>query len=188
MAQQKQEKGASSKRVAKKSQEKPKEKRLSVEEQAEIDRNKKKAMIIQLLPRKNYHVGKVCEAVGITRKTFYRWRENDQEFDESISDAMEFDIDDSEEKLKLLRHGIPKVDASGKLVGWIVKPHFGALVTHLKAKAKDRGYGDTLTINGDRTELMNLTDDELMKQAAVLFKNYKDGKWDTSNDEQGTAN
>jgi len=185
MSDRKQTKGTSSKRKAANTNKKQPVKRLTVEEQRELERANKKALIIELLPRKNYHIGKVCEAVGISRRQFYRWMEDDEEFNEKVEDKRAYDIDDSEEKMKLLRHGVPKLNADGKLVGWIVKPHFGALITHLKAKAKDRGYGDSLSITNENGELRTMSDEELMAEAAKLYKIAQDGKWDTSRDQQG---
>lgn len=127
------------------------------EEKAEIKR-----AIIDLLPKKGYHIGKVCKQVGIARNTFYRWQKEDEDFMDQTEEQFEYDVDDSEEKLRLLRQGLPRFDEDGKFIGWKEKPHFGALIKHLEAKGKSRGYGQQLEINDKRTEeLEKMTDAEL---------------------------
>lgn len=149
----------------------------------ENTRKHKKELIIQLLPKKNYHIGKVLKVVGISRMTFKRWRDDDVEFNERIEEVFQYDVDDSEEKLKLLRSGIPEFDKeTGKFIGWKEKPHFGALVFHLKAKAKDRGYGDSLEINDKREPLRKMSDEELFNEIQKLNKIYNEEGWDISKD------
>jgi len=151
----------------------------------ENTRKHKKKLIIQLLPKKNYHIGKVLKAVGISRMTFKRWRDEDVEFNEECEEVFQYDVDDSEEKLKLLRAGIPEFDKeTGKFIGWKEKPHFGALVLHLKAKAKDRGYGDSLEIADKRNKesLRKMSDEELFNEIQKLNKIYNEEGWDISKD------
>ena len=140
----------------------------------EIDKNSaKKQAIIDLLPKKAYHVGKVCKQLGIPRSTYYLWKKQDADFDEQTEEIFEYDIDDSEEKLRLLRQGLPKFkeDENGNKVfnGWIEKPHFGALMAHLEAKGKDRGYGRTLSIESGVLDMVkNMTDEELYNEIKQL--------------------
>lgn len=149
----------------------------------EKERNQKKGMIIELLPRKNYHIGKVCKAVGIGRMTYYRWRENDEEFNEKCEEVFQYDIDDSEEKLRLLRQGLPEFDKEGRFIGWIEKPHFGALTLHLQAKAKDRGYGNSLEVtDGRERQLREMSDKELWNELKEMSKIYNEEEWDASED------
>jgi hypothetical protein len=131
----------------------------------EEERAKVKKDIIDLLPKKAFHIGKVCKEVRISRKTFYNWKDEDEDFRDAIDEIKEYDIDDSEEKLRLLRQGLPRFNEEGKFVGWIEKPHFGALSLHLEAKGKDRGYGKSLEIRDNRKEeLKKFTDEELWEK------------------------
>lgn len=129
-------------------------------------RARKKSMVLELLPKKNYHIGKVIEAVGISRMALHKWRKEDAEFNEAFIEVFENDIDDAEEKMNLLRKGIPRIE-DGKFVGWIEKPHFKALALFLKAKAKHRGWGDTLEVK-NVSDVSELTDEEIEKELYEL--------------------
>ncbi len=145
-----------------------------------------KKAFLENLPRKNYHIGKTCEAVGLKRRTFYNWLKEDSKFKEDYEDAVQADIDDSEEKMKLLRTGVPKFekDKDGKsiFVGWTVKPHFGALLAHLESKAADRGWGRKLEITNKTNDDREMTDEELIAEMERLNKEINDDEWDTSKD------
>ncbi len=135
------------------------------------NRETKKEMFLNILEKKNYNISKTCKAINIERKTYYNWRKDDAVFDADCEALFQADVDDSEERLKLLRMGVPKTGVGGEFIGWKVKPHFGALVTHLKAKAKDRGYGDSIEIKNPHEALKGKTDEEI--QALVLENNSK---------------
>lgn len=159
---------------------KPKaEKPKTASERRDERRDDLKKALIELLPKKAYHVGKCCKELGISRKTYYRWIEEDDDFADDIDEVFAYDVDDSEERLRLLRQGLPKMekDADGtlKFKGWVEKPHFGALVVHLQAKAKDRGYGREIKVDDVRKrESDKLSDKELydeMKRLEGLFGN-----------------
>lgn len=146
-------------------------------------KKKKKQAIIDLLPKKAYHIGKVCKAVGISRGTYYLWQEHDEEFAEKVKELFEYDIDDSEEKLRLLRHGLPKLSDEGKFLGWIERPHFGALVKHLEAKGRERGWGRYLDINGANEIFESeMSDEEKYKEIKKLDRLFKDLEDETDND------
>ena len=123
-------------------------------------------MIIELLPKKNYHIGKVLEVVGISRMTLHKWRRDNEEFNREWEDAFELDIDDAEEKMSLLRRGIPKIE-NGKFVGWIERPHFKALAMFLQSKAKHRGWGNSIEVN-NVSNVSALTDEELEQELYKL--------------------
>lgn len=144
---------------------------------------KQKERFLELLPLNRYHISNTCKKVGVHRNTFLYWKKTDEDFKNRYDDIQEQKMDDSEERLYLLSQGIPKIDKSGKLIGWEVKPNLGALVVQLKAQAKDRGYGDHIVIDDKREdELRNKTDEELMQEIAKLQKRY------LKNDENGENN
>lgn len=116
-----------------------------------------------ILQKRDGHVAKACEAFGIPRKTFYRWKDIDW-FLEELNAMQEKDLDDAEEMLRLHRKGVPNFlrdkdgkklkDENGKDIvdGWIIKPDPKTTMSYLEKKAKERGYGKhkvvDLNING----------------------------------------
>lgn len=146
---------------------------------AEVQREKQKEAVLEWLPKLRYHISKTCKKVGIHRTTLQYWLKKDSEFKKKYDAVHEEKMDDSEERLYLLSQGIPEIDDKGKLTGWKVRPHFGALVVQLKAQAKDRGYGDHIVIDDTRDEesMRNKTDKELLAEMQEIKKRY-------ANDEQ----
>jgi hypothetical protein len=147
-----------------------------------MDSEKKKELFLATLPKKNYHIGKTCAAIKVGRRTFYDWKSNDEVFAEKYDDLIQEDIDDSEERVRLLRQGIPKFDQTGKFVGWKERPHFGALTYHLNAKAKDRGYGNVIEIDDKRDDPRKMSDEELYAAVMKARQQFMDEGWDTSKD------
>ena len=143
------------------------------------DDNKK--LFLELLPKKNYNISKTCKACKISRATFYVWKGDDKEFADKVKEMEEADIDDSEEKMRLLRQGVPDFDKEGKFVGWKVKPHFGALLAHLESKAKKRGWGKSVEITTGANEDA-MTEEEIMKRLDDFRKELEEDDYDTSND------
>lgn len=47
----------------------------------------KKAKLVELWRETRGHISKMCSAVGVTRKTFYVWLKEDEEFNQAIQDA-----------------------------------------------------------------------------------------------------
>ena len=79
----------------------------------------------------------------------------------------------------MLRQGLPRLAEDGTFLGWIEKPHFGALVKHLEAKAKDRGYGRQIQIDDRRGELFpEMTDEEMYKEMKELDKLFGQDEFD----------
>lgn len=142
---------------------------------ADKKREKQKEALLEWLPKLRYHISKTCKKVGIHRTTLQYWLKNDEEFKDKYDAVHEEKMDDSEERLYLLSQGIPEIDANGKLTGWKVKPHFGALVVQLKAQAKDRGYGDHIVIDDNRDEdTRNKTDEQLLAEMQKIKQRYAD--------------
>lgn len=154
------------------------EPKKTASQRQEERREELKKALIELLPMKAYHVGKACKELGIGRRTYYNWMEEDEDFADQIDEVFAYDVDDSEERLRLLRQGIPKMEKDKetgvlKFKGWIEKPHFGALVVHLQAKAKDRGYGRQIQIDDTRKrETDSMTDKELYDEMKRLEELY----------------
>lgn len=83
---------------------------------------------IDLFPKKLLNVSATCRTVGISRQTFYRWRENSDTFSVFMYNIVEGFKDDVETIL------YKKV---------LIEQDFKALCFLAEAKMKDRGYGVT---------------------------------------------
>lgn len=126
-----------------------------------------------------YNLSKTAKKVGIHRNTVANWRSTDKVFKLRYSELLEEKIDNSEERLYLVGMGIPEIE-DNTLVGWKVKPNVRALEIHLKAVAKDRGYGDHVVIDDQREETNHeaKTNEELMAEMELIKERY-------SNEESG---
>ena len=83
----------------------------------------KKEKFLRILEQKNFNVTSACKATNIGRRTYYNWLE-DEEFNQSIEDLKETEIDTVESELhKLIKSGNPV-----------------AIIFYLKTKGKSRGY------------------------------------------------
>ena len=147
-----------------------------------MDTARKKQLFLENYAKTGFHISKTCKAIGIHRNTYGLWMNNDEEFKSEVEALEEEDIDNSEHTLMLLRHGIPKVNKKGKIIGWAVKPDFRALKLHLEAKAAKRGYGNKLEIIPTKKDGRELTDEELAAAILKIQGEIDDDEWDTSND------
>ena len=77
-----------------------------------------------------------CTAVGISRKTYYNWRDSDADFKDAVEEIEEKEID----------------FVHKKLLENIRKDNVAAQIFYLKTKGKDRGYSETthLTLSGKK--------------------------------------
>lgn len=69
----------------------------------------------------------------------------------------EKDIDDSEDTMRILRKGIPKLNEEGKIVGWLLQPDTVANIFFLKTKGKKRGYVERQEFDFNPSEVINVT-------------------------------
>jgi len=113
--------------------------------------SQKKALFLETYPKKNYNISKTCNAIGISRRTFYLWIEDDNQFEIDVEDLQEADLDDSEETLRVLRKGIPKFDKNGNFDGWLMRPDTASVIFHLKTKGKKRGYVEKTEVENTGT-------------------------------------
>lgn len=144
---------------------------------AQQEREFRKKKFLEIFPKKLYHIGKTCEAVGIHRNTLRLWRDTDEVFANEYLALLEQEIDDDEEMLTILKRGIPIIK-NGKLTGWTKEPDFRALKLSLEAKGRKRGYGQQITINDDREEERDMSDEELFAEIerTKIFKENARGK------------
>jgi hypothetical protein len=86
--------------------------------------DKKKAKVIKSFIENDTNVSKTCRACNISRKTFYLWKEQDEEFAALVDDCEEAITDEIE---GLLRERVRELDTT-------------AIIFFLKTKGKKRGY------------------------------------------------
>ena len=99
-----------------------------------------KPELIEILKLKAFHITKAYEAANISRRVYYKWINEDEQFKQDVADAKESLKDRAEDTLQALMHGIPILDTDGKLKGWKQRPDTAALIFYLKTQCKDRGY------------------------------------------------
>jgi len=92
----------------------------------------KKRMLVREFTRKAGNITALCQAVRISRKTYYRWLDSDDRFREQIQEQTEALLDFSE----------------SKLMQQINDGNTAALIFHLKTKGKRRGYVERQELTG----------------------------------------
>jgi hypothetical protein len=89
--------------------------------------SKKKALMIQLAQKhKGANLGERCRMVGISRQTHYNWLHKDEHYKSRMDEASEDFVD--------------TLEATAYTLALEKNPQ--VLLATLKAKAKDRGWGD----------------------------------------------
>lgn len=105
---------------------------------------KKHLDFLDILKKCNGMVATACKKFNIDRKTFYKWKNNIEGFEDLVDDIDEELIDRTESKLYSL----------------ISKGSEAAVFFHLKCKAKKRGYIEK--------EKDDTKDDSLLKLAEAI--------------------
>ena len=103
--------------------------------------------IIQVYEKKGCNITATCTALGISRKTFYEWKEKKKKLAEGLEAAEEAIIDFAE----------------SKLVEHINNDDVQALIFFLRTKGKKRGYVEKIEsdVNINQFEkLMQDTEDD----------------------------
>ena len=92
----------------------------------------KKKKFIEAYENALGNVSAACRALGIGRRTFYHWRDTDEEFREAVEDASESNKDFAETMLmKNIREGKES-----------------SIIFYLKTRCKDRGYVERIENTG----------------------------------------
>ena len=92
---------------------------------------KKKKAFIEALKQSLGIVTRACEVTGVARKTVYRWRANDEKFEQAVQEVNEIALDFVETQLyKQIREG-----------------NTTAIIFYMKCKGKKRGYIDRVEHN-----------------------------------------
>lgn len=103
------------------------QKKFSPDEEAQ-----KKASFLSALKASKGIIQTACDACGITRAMFYRWRDGDSGFKAKYDEVNEGQIDKVESKL------LRKIDDGDTT----------AIIFYLKTKGKSRGYSERTVDNG----------------------------------------
>ena len=80
--------------------------------------------IIQVYEKKGCNIAATCNALGISRRTFYNWKESNKKLAEALDSTYEGIIDFAE----------------SKLIEHIQNDDIQALMFFLRTKGKSRGY------------------------------------------------
>ena len=100
-------------------------------------RSRRKKELIDVLRKTFGNVMLSCQKVGISRATFYLWRQEDPEFDEAVHEINEMTLDFVEhELLKGIKEGNTRL-----------------IMFYLTAKGRSRGYGQTPADTAERRPL-----------------------------------
>jgi len=150
--------------------------RLGDEKRQEKQNNKEK--FLEAFAGQGYNITKTAKLIGVHRNTILKWRNEDEEFDRAFKEAKESKTDVAEERVYLLMCGIPETDENGKLIGWKEKPHFGALRMYLATQARDRGYGEHLTIVREEENHDVKSDEQLLREIEEMKSKFLDEEED----------
>ncbi len=105
----------------------------------ELSPEEKKDLFLLCFIQEKGHITKACHLVGVHRKTYYYWINEDKEFAAKVEDLQGEDTDEIIKALKILAKGqtseIPDIDD--------VLPSLPAIKYYLEHKGKNDGFGKT---------------------------------------------
>ena len=99
--------------------------------------------IVEIYEKKGCNITSTCKALGISRKTFYEWREKKKKLAEGLDAANESILDFAE----------------SKLVEHIQNDDVQALIFFLRTKGKKRGYVEKQEIDANINQFEKLMQD-----------------------------
>jgi hypothetical protein len=113
------------------------------------NKEEKKKLFLEMFSQKANNVHMTCKALNVSRATFYKWKNDDEEFAEAVKDLEEGDIDNAETALKKQ----------------IMDGNTAAIIFYLKTKGKSRGYVEKQEyhVNQVAPDLTNLTTQEIIE-------------------------
>ena len=103
---------------------------------------KRKQAFLEAAFQHRGNITKSAAAAGISRRTYYQWCEDDQEFKEAFEDVKESYLDHVVDQLNVLIDGIPIKDDKGNIVDWKRWPDVQAILSTLRSIGKHRGYSE----------------------------------------------
>lgn len=141
-----------------------------------------KLAFVQVLRSNATDVSRACKAYGITRATFYNWYNDpeDKDFHDAVEDARDEIKDFAESQLLTLMKGIPKLDADGRIIGWIARPDTACIIFYNKTKNKDRGYDERNIIKREGDWPADITIQVTTPEQAKQLKNFLESPADAT--------
>ncbi len=136
---------------------KPQAKGAKANKEAKAQRQKK---FLEAFANTNGIIAPACESIGISRKTFYLWKNEDKDFAELVEEIAERQTDFVEGKLQ------QKIDEGDTT----------AIIFYLKTKGRNRGYSERIELTGKDGEdlISKKSDEELEARIKELEKKIKD--------------
>lgn len=129
-----------------------------------INNKEKKSAFLEKYPELECHVKNTCKAIGIGRRTYYNWINNDEEFAQDVINERQGMLDDMEsllmKKAKGFEHTIirekPTKDGVTQYKSVMYfPPCFQSIISILNAQARQRGYA----MKNDESDADNNSDD-----------------------------
>lgn len=101
-----------------------------------------------------------CEKVGVSRKTYYQYYNDDSEFHDAVDELTNVALDFAESKLMEKMEGVEmgKLDSEGEMIVYSMPPSDTALIFYLKTKGQKRGYIEKQQILIEKLPTINIVD------------------------------
>lgn len=101
---------------------------------------------------------KTSELFGVSRQTIMNWVNGDEDFKAVVNDSRKRMLDKCLEIGYLAAMGIPRLDADGKVIGWIEKPDTQMLRYYISTLGRDEGFGERseLKVEGEIPTVINI--------------------------------
>ena len=97
------------------------------------------------------NITKIAQIFGVSRQTVYNWCKEDPTLKDAIEDSKMKLYDQALEAARALVVGIPRIDSTGRLVGWEERPDPSMVRYILSTLGKDEGFTERrdVTSNGE---------------------------------------
>ena len=105
-----------------------------------MSKNKEKERFLEKYKLSKGNISMACDAVNISRQTYYNWTKKDDEFAGKVDDILEANLDMAETKL----------------LSAIVEGKTAELIFFLKTKGKHRGYVERQEIESRNDSLFEI--------------------------------
>ncbi|MDA7640571.1 phBC6A51 family helix-turn-helix protein [Opitutaceae bacterium] len=123
-----------------------------------MDSNDKKEALLTALRNNRGNISKACGATGVSRGTFYNWREIDSDFAERVQHVDDDIVDLAQDKL------MEKVEEG----------NIQAITFVLKTKGRRRGYGKSEEEEDSSGRRLRLNSSTLGLSSSTLGISYSD--------------
>ena len=92
----------------------------------------------------NGNATNAARLLGVTRQTIYNWIKENEEFASVLMDSRKALLDKCISTAQIVAFGIPRLDASNRVIGWEEKPDSHMLRYFMSTLGRDEGFGDSL--------------------------------------------